>query len=412
MVERVRRRLERGETLQTSVTLTNATPAQRAAAHSLLGRRPRPGTTLTVSLTAVDDVLRRSGASPDGLTAAVITLTGPIVNRAAHTASLDAAWQRAFAPVAAVVNTRPNLTDWYERLHANGLVRRLAATPADAEPLLADLASVLESLPADGEHLGRFAARTARRAHALDDGEPLATLALSAARAIADLPESPSREAWAAVGVLRDEVSTTVLTLGLPGDPHTTTGQALAAWHPAGQPVVLTLRQLVRDPPRLTGQLISICENPIVISTAADRLGPTSTPLICTNGQPGAAVMLLLRSLLAAGADLRYHGDFDWGGLRIANLLFSRLPVRHWHFDAAAYRTAAAAHPGHPLTGTPATADWDPDLGPAMTETGTKVEEELVLDDLIADLRNDHNSRAQRQAIKSRPRDASGGTSG
>jgi uncharacterized protein (TIGR02679 family) len=387
LVNRVRRRMERGETLNTSVTLADSTADQRAAVHRLLGRRPRAGTTLTVPLAAVDEVLRRSGACPEGLGAAVVTLTGPVTDRADHLASLDAAWQRAFAPVAALLDTRPELLEWYERLHATGLVRRLAGTPAVAEPLLADLASVLHNLPAAGEPLGRFAARTVRSAHALDDGQPLTTLALGAARSLANLPDASNREIWAAVGVLRDELSSTALTLGLPGDSSTATGHALAAWHSAGQPVVLTLRQLVRDPPRLTGQLVSICENPVVVSAAADRLGPHCMPLICTNGQPGAAVMLLLRQLAATGAELRYHGDFDWGGLRIANVLFDHLPIHPWHFDAPSYRAAAAAHPGHDLTGTPVEARWDANLATAMTELHVKVEEEHLLDDLVKDLR-------------------------
>jgi uncharacterized protein (TIGR02679 family) len=380
--------MERGETLDTSVTLADSTPAQRAAVQRLLGRRPRPGTTLTVPLTTVDEVLRRSGASPEGLAAAIVMLTGPITDRANHLASREAAWQRAFAPIITLLDTRPELVDWYERLQATGLVRRLASTPTAAEPLLADLASVLHNLPAAGEPLGRFAARTVRSAHALDDGQPLTTLALSAARALANLPDAPRREAWAAVGVLLDELSSTALTLGLPGDPKTTTGRALTALHSTGQPVVLTLRQLVRDPPRLTSQLVSVCENPVVVSTAADLLGPACRPLICTNGQPGAAVMLLLRQLASAGATLRYHGDFDWGGLRIANVLFDRLPIHPWHFDTPSYRTAARRHPGHDLTGTPTEALWDPDLATAMTELRVKVEEEHLLDDLVDDLRS------------------------
>lgn len=386
LVERVRKRLERGETLDTSVTLAAATPAQRDAVHRLLGRRPRPGNALTVSLPAVDEVLRRSGASPDGLPAAIAALTGPIIDRTAHAASVDAAWRRAFAPLTAVIESRPELTEWHTRLHSTGLVRRLAGSPESAESLLADLARLVAELPSSGEPLGTFAARTAGDAHALDDGRPLATLALGAARALAGLPEAPSRETWAAVGVLRDDVSSTVLTFGFPGDPHTATGRALAAFKLAGQPVVLTLRQLVGAPPRLTTGPVAICENPVVITTAADRLGAACPPLVCTHGQPGAAVMHLLRALADAGADLRYHGDFDWGGLRIANFLFDRLPVRPWRFDAATYRTVAAAHPGTPLTGIPAVANWDADLAPEMTELATKVEEERVLDTLIHDL--------------------------
>jgi uncharacterized protein (TIGR02679 family) len=386
LVERARKRLERGETLDTSVTLAAATPAQRDAVHRLLGRRPRAGTALTVPLAAVDEVLRRSGASPDGLAAAITVLTGPITDRTARAAALDAAWQRAFTPFAKIVESRPELADWHVRLHTTGLVRRLAGTPEAADPLLADLARVVTELPSSGEPLGTFAARTAHDAHALDDGRPLTTLALGAARALAGLPEASSRETWAAVGVLRDDVSSTVLTLSFPGDPHTATGRALAAFRPAGQPVVLTLRQLVSDPPRLTAVPVSICENPVVVTTAADRLGATCPPLVCTHGQPGAAVMHLLRALAEAGAELRYHGDFDWGGLRIANVLFDRLPVRPWRFDAATYRTVAAAHPGTALTGTPTVATWDADLAPAMTELATKVEEERVLDTLVHDL--------------------------
>ncbi|WP_329069557.1 TIGR02679 family protein [Amycolatopsis sp. NBC_01480] len=387
LVDRVRRRLERGETLDASVTLAGATPAQRDAAHRLLGRRPRAGSTLTVSLPAVDDILRHSGASPDGLAAAVIALGGPITDLGARGAAEEAAWRKAFAPLAAVIEIQPALENWYERLHATGLVRRLAGTPEVAAPLLADLARVVTELPASGEPLGQLAARTTRDAHGLDSGRPLTTLALGAARVLADVPETASnREAWAAVGVLRDEVSSTVLTLGLPGDPDTATGRALAAFHSAGQPVVLTLRQLVRDAPRLTDRIVSICENPVVVTTAADRLGQACPPLVCTYGQPGAAVLLLLRALADAGAELRHHGDFDWGGIRIANVLFDRLPVRPWRFDAAAYRAAAAAHPGATLTGTPVAANWDRELTTTMIELGRKVEEELVLDQLVEDL--------------------------
>ena len=387
LVERVRRRLERGETLDTSVTLTGATPAQRDAAHRLLGRRPRAGSTLTVPLPAVDDILRHSGASPGGLAAAVIALGGPIIDLGARGAAEEAAWRNAFAPLAAVVETRPALGNWYERLHATGLVRRLAGTPAVAVSLIAHLARVIAELPASGEPLGQLAARTTRDAHGLDGGRPLTTLALGAARVLAEVPDTASnREAWAAVGVLRDEVSSTVLTLGFPGDPATATGRALAAFHSAGQPVVLTLRQLVRDAPRLTGHLVSICENPVVVTTAADRLGPACPPLVCTYGQPGAAVLLLLRALADTGAELRHHGDFDWGGIRIANVLFDRLPVRPWRFDAATYRTVAAAHPGATLTGAPVDANWDPELTTTMIERGRKVEEELVLDQLVEDL--------------------------
>jgi uncharacterized protein (TIGR02679 family) len=160
----------------------------------------------------------------------------------------------------------------------------------------------------------------------------------------------------------------------------------LGALGDAGEPAVLTLRQLTRDPPRLAlaGQVLSVCENPVVVAAAADRLGADAAPLVCTSGQPGAAVMALLIAAHRAGATLRHHGDFDWGGLRIGNVLFARLPVTPWRFDTAAYLRVATG--GRPLSGVPVAAAWDPDLAEALHRHGWAVEEERVLDDLLSDL--------------------------
>jgi uncharacterized protein (TIGR02679 family) len=389
LLERARRRLERGQSLDTTVTLAEPTAEQRAAVHRLLGRPPRPGTSLSVSLSAVDQVVRRSGACPDGLAAAVVALTGEVTDRAATAAALDQRWQEAFRSMELATSERGELRDWWLQAVRTGLVRRLAATPETAVPLLADLAKVVHHLPAGGEPVGRFAARVAGGAHALDDSRPLTTLVLGAARALSGIADGTGaewrREVWASVGLLRDEVSTTVLTLGLPGDSTSTTGRALAAWQEAGQPVVLTLRQLVRDAPRLPAQTIFVCENPAVVSAAADELGSTCAPLVCTSGQPGAAVMHLLRGLAASGATLRYHGDFDWGGLRIGNVVFGRLPLHPWRFRTADYR--AALRHGRELTGTPvASAQWDPQLASAMASERLAIEEEHVLDELLTDL--------------------------
>jgi hypothetical protein len=92
LVERVRLRLELGRPLDVSVTLAESTAGQRAAVHRLLGRRPQPGRALTVPLPAVDDVLRRSGACPEGLAAAVILLTGDVTERSVAAATAERAW--------------------------------------------------------------------------------------------------------------------------------------------------------------------------------------------------------------------------------------------------------------------------------------------------------------------------------
>lgn len=392
LVDRVRRRIAREQTLEGAVTLREASAGQRAAAERLLGRKTRPGSSLSVSLPDVADVLRRSGASPGGLGPAVVALTGPVAVRSEVAAAEERGWRAAFAPLEAVIAERPELAAWYERIRASGQVRRIAGSHTEAAPVLAKLAAVVRSLPAAGEQLGTFAARVACGAHALDDDRPLSTLVLGAARELAGLPDGSGaewrREVWAGVGLLRDELSTTVLTLGLPGDGRTATGRVLGGLAEAGQPAVLTLRQLVRDPPALalSGRTVSVCENPAVVSGAADHLGGDCAPLVCTGGQPGAAVLHLLRLAREVGAALRYHGDFDWGGIRIGNAVFRRIEADPWRFDTDSYVCAARYHPAGPLTGTPADAAWDPHLRATMADTELAVEEELVLPELLDDL--------------------------
>ncbi len=366
-------------------------PAQRDAVARLLGRRPRQGATLSVRLEDVDALLRQSAAHPDGLAAAVVALTGPVRDRSAEAAELGAAWASAFAPLDAVVTDRPELRGWADNVRATGAVRRAARDPETAGTLLSQLVAVLAALPAEPEPVGRFAERVLGSAHALDPDRPLTGLVFGAARAISGVEPGEGaawrREVWARVGLLRDELSSTALVLNLPAAADTPTGRVLTELRHAAEPVVLTLRQL-RQPPRLllAGSTVSVCENPVVVAEAADRLGTAGAPLVCLGGQPGVAAMTLLRAIVQSGANLRYHGDFDWGGLRIGNVLFGRLPVVPWRFDAAAYRSAAARGQGRPLAGEPAVCSWDPELAAEMQRVGHAVEEERVLDDLLADL--------------------------
>jgi uncharacterized protein (TIGR02679 family) len=389
----VRRRLERGEPIAGAVTLSGATPEQRDAVARLLGRRPRDGATVSVRLEDLDALLRRSGAHPDGLAAGVVALTGPVRDRAAAAAETEAAWAAAFCCLDPAVAAHPELQAWAAGLRSTGTIRRIARDPVTAGELLGRLATVLAALPVEPEPVGRFAERVLGTAHALDADRPLSGLVFGAARVLGRVDDGDGaawrREVWASVGLLRDELSSTVLVLNLSVATDTPTGRMLADLREAGEPAVLTLRQL-RRPPRWSGSAttVSICENPVVMAEAADRLGAAAGPLVCISGQPGVAAMTLLRGLAESGARLRYHGDFDWGGLRIGNVVFGRLPVEPWRLDATAYRSAAAHGAGRPLAGEPVACAWDAELAKEMRRTGHAVEEERVLDDLLADLRN------------------------
>ncbi|XRQ09071.1 TIGR02679 family protein [Actinomadura welshii] len=386
LVQRARTRLERGGSLTGKVTLPKATPAQRRAVELLLGRRAGTGTSLSVSLAEVDRVLRDSGASPHGLAAAVELLDGPVRDLARENAETAAAWAAAFAPLDEVLATRPDLAEWRTWLDTTGLVRRLTSGPAEAAEALRRLAAVVGRLPSPDIPLGQFAAETCGHAHALDDG-PLATLALSCARALTGLPfrsdggAESRRETWTAVGVHMDELSSTVLCLGLLGDAHTPTGRMLAAMQ--GEPVSLTLRQLRRHTSPIEADLVRICENPVVVAAAADALDRDCPPLVCVGGRPSTAVWRLLELLAEGGAEFAYHGDFDWGGIAIATAVHERIGWHPWRYDAPAYRKATS---NTPLTGRPVPTPWDPSLATAMRDRAVRVEEEQVLTDLLTDL--------------------------
>jgi uncharacterized protein (TIGR02679 family) len=396
LVRRARDRLETGRPLAGTVILPAATAEQRHAVERLTGRAARSGASLSVSLTEVDRILKDSGVAPGGLAEAVTRLTGPLRDRNRERADLAAAWSAAFASLDVAVDGRHELMQWRGWLDATGVVRRLAPEPDQAQVLLDQVALVLGRLPSRGVPIGRLAAECCSDAHALDDGRPVGTLVLSAVRALAGLPfaahgaADSRRAAWAGVGVHLDELSSLVLCLGLPGDGQTALGRMLSSCREAGQPTVLTLRQLRCHDQPAHATRVRICENPVVVAAAADELGARCQPLVCVGGQPSAAGWRLLQLLAAGGAEFAYHGDFDWGGVRIASAVRHRIKWRPWWYDRQAYEAAATvAHPLAPLTGLvgePAATPWDPELAVAMEHRNVRIEEELTLDTLLQDL--------------------------
>jgi uncharacterized protein (TIGR02679 family) len=402
LVDRVRRRLGDGRTLDGVVTLAQATAGQRRAVELLLGRAPGTGRSLSVRLPDLDAALRASEVCPEGLAAAVVALTGPVTDRRAAAEARRLAWESALRPLDECARMRPELAGWRTEVEATGLLKRLSGDNARAAATLsANAARVVAELPSRGIGLAVLAARTTGDAHALDEGRPLGALVLSAVRALTGLTAAQTttpgerRAAWAAVGVARDELSSRVLTLGLPadpgtGDPQHPTGRILTAARDGGEPAVLTLRQLTRDDPGfdVADSTVFICENPAVVAAAADELGPSCPPLVCVEGQLSAAARTLLARLADRGARFAYHGDFDWGGVRIATTVFRLVGISPWRFDEASYLAALDRGHGSPLTtGAPADTPWDPRLRDAIARRGLRVEEERLLDLLIADLR-------------------------
>ena len=379
------------------LALTGLDRDERHAIAGLLGR-PVPGDRVTLDLAALDRRLRAS-ASARGLVSTVDAIRGPLVDRpGARQAQRDArreVWQagRVALDAAGLANAAW-VEPWLEDVRRAGSLGRMVPARADAT-LVAAIACISRLPVLAGDPVaarGDLASRVAGDAHALDDGTVLASVVLRAAAVVAAVPfpSTPAgrRELWRAVGVLTDEVSTTVLTIGLrtPAGDTWLDERTDAGWetHLSGR----DLRRIELRAPH-DGRVF-VCENPRVLEAALDH-GSTSAGL-CTQGQPTVVVVSLARALVASGAALHYHGDFDWPGVTIANSMIGSHGCAPWRMAAADYESALARLAPMVgelpvLDGPPVLASWDIELTATMARARRVVHEELVIDDLLGDLR-------------------------
>ncbi|WP_275003084.1 TIGR02679 family protein [Promicromonospora iranensis] len=378
-----------------------------------------------VSLQVLDTALRASAAQA-GLVSVVADLTGTALVdrratreqqervRSALWADLDKALARAGLADA------PWIPGFVEGLRTSGLLTRAGEA---AGRIVSDAGAVLTELKKSGVlaerrpeteptseplepavvELGELASRTTGDAHGLDEGRPIARLVLRAAASALDVPipktSRGTRDLWAMLGVSPDNVSGTALTWGLrpPGD--SLWARSMRERADAGLVTHLTLQELdaaglipdrsnpERDlqPAVELGTRVWACENPQVIQAVArSRI---DAPFVCTAGNPSTAAWQLMSLLINASAEVRYHGDFDWPGIWIANRLYS-LGARPWRMGAVDYEHAVDSQQAAerlPLEGAPRPTPWDLALAPTMQRRQSAVHEEALLDLLLRD---------------------------
>ena len=402
-----RRSLERtGGVLTGRISVADPDDAERKAIIGITGVHQPAGTKrLTVSLAALDAAVSRGAGY--GLVPLLTELGGPLRNRPAAAASLAA----SRAELAALAEASPLSAscDWYRQwvseLRQDGTLTRLATQ--DDAGLLGQAVRVLEFLdgrpagggpaaggPAAGGPAGNgpialpaLAAQITGDTKALNHGTGLGTLVLRALALQAGVSRPASaaerRELWDRAGVLVDDLASRVLVLNLPAE-----GAGLGEWLTGaaryGTPFQVTLHQLATHPIKVSGPRIFVCENPAVLRRACAELGATCPPLVCTEGRPSTAFHRLVGVAVGAGAELWYHGDFDWPGVAIAADVIARYGGRAWRMGASDYRLAARA--GVRLGGDPVDTPWDPGLRETMRAGGHAVYEETVGDQLLADL--------------------------
>lgn len=384
------------------VRLNSLNAAEREALALFTGRPPGEARSMQIDIQGLDARLRDAGIAMS-LRDALEQIDGPIVQPALLRTATQASWHAV-----AATDRHPALAGYLRSAAALGVLKRLARNEVSAAGYLLEAAdAVLRRLPAGGLARAQLAAQILGDAHALDKGQPIATLVLAAwrhgenaeprtddpdqppddrASALPDgAPDERVRDVWARAGVLVNELSRPALFMNLP------VGAGNQPVCVAGEPAYLSLRQLMRSPPRwgVAGQTVFVCENPNLVAMAADELGADCAALVCTDGMPASAQRTLLTQLARAGACLRYHGDFDWPGVTIANHVISTWAARPWRFGARDYEAAAAVapHTRRTLDGTRITAHWDASLAPAMQQHGLAIAEEALAASLFEDLR-------------------------
>jgi uncharacterized protein (TIGR02679 family) len=376
------RRLSSGKPVAT-LTVPLDGPDEREALADLLGLARLPSGRHPVRVGVLDDLLRE--AVGRDTREVVAELVGPVGDnagdRAAARAERDELW--AWVRGHPVVEAQPALLDWVDAL-------RIVESVAVTRRLLSDALDVLWCLPAGGVPRAALAQWAARDPHALDDDTRLGGLVVRALATIhgVDPPTSaPARHAlWERAGVSSDQLSVSVLAAGLRPQDDSLAAVILHGCADQGHAASLTLAQL-RDVGRLETRegVVFAVENPSVLALALDRFGVNCPPFICTAGWPNGAATTLLTLLGEDDAEIRYHGDLDGEGIRIAaHLALGFDHVVPWRMSAADYR--AAVRSDGPGVGRVTAAPWDPELAPALVEHGVAVPEEQVADDLLAEI--------------------------
>jgi uncharacterized protein (TIGR02679 family) len=402
--QRLRQRFERatlGRTVE-SFRIGKLTVAEHAALARLLGRPARFSSSLQVDVRIIDEALRRAGIATS-LCDALEQLDGPIIHIATARGKLEAIWSEVVDGC-----RHPALAEFLQTPAGAGLLKRLSnRDPEVAAELRRRAETVLGCLPANGVARAQLAANVLGDAHGLDVGKATATIVLAVWRRIiapaweveearadsgdrGDIPyeirDERTRDVWARAGVLVNELARPAMSLNLPTFDDENRIQAL------GEPGYASLRSLVRSAPSwaVTDRNVFVCENPNLLAIAADALGPRCAPMVCTDGMPAAAQRTLLTQLAQAGARLRYHGDFDWPGLRIGNHVMRLCGAQPWRFGAVEYTALvqSPACPGYPLQGSAVIASWDEALMSAMQTHQVAVAEEGIAATLLQDLKD------------------------
>lgn len=396
LVDELVRRFESGHE-PVRITVPALGDAGRARLADLLGTDRLIATGSRLSVDRLATALGLGDAV--ALRAVVAAVRGPLGDRRAERAAAAAARAALWADLGARAQTLEVFADpaaahaWVDQVAAAGVP---GADVAAHRRKLDDALACLRQLPADPPvSLAGLAADVTGDAHGLDPGKRLTRLVLEALAIAfgvgAETGAESARARWEQAGVVPDPLSSTVLTLGLRPTGDDPLSQYLRVAADAGEPVVLTLRQLQgwSSAAAVDAPVAYLFENPSLVAEVAGTSPPV--PVLASSGRPSLAVVQLVRRLVAGGTVVRQHADFDPSGIAITTWLSDRAGTTPWGMGAADYGAAVGSGvPTTELIGVVGATSWDAALAPAMNATGRAVHEEALRADLLAPLRQDH----------------------
>ena len=391
----VRRRLDRdGDATVRSMAMP---PFESRCLPTLAAVLDRP-VTKRLDLEALEAGLLRLGVAAD-LDAALTSLGHPPDQAAVRRRETRARSRRAHQALTDAVAGWPEswAAQWADELRRAGLVSGLDADGVGAlldsirrlVELVRDISG--ESGAAAAGHAclrTEIAAQLFGSAHALDAGTRLGAAAERALRYAVDASQRglEGKALWEAAGISTDSVSAPALTWGLRPLGLSPLARMLGAAADGRLPMHVSLRTLGEHRLEVArGTAVLVVENPSVIEAAMASQAPFG--LVCTNGNPSAAVAELVSQLASSGAALGYHGDFDAAGIAICRRMTER-GCRPWRMGASDYvraleRAEAAGvqllRDGKSCVPTP----WDPRLESEFGRRRLIVHEESVIDDFL-----------------------------
>ncbi|WP_199730445.1 DUF2399 domain-containing protein [Amycolatopsis panacis] len=315
----------------------------------------------------IRQVLDVLGIPADDLIPLVELAVGrPVVNLAAQRREALAQRRDLWADVEAKLPTLP------------ALVARMRAAGTDNEEsvltLVDGLAEIVSRLPFDPPtSLAKLSHDHAGDPHYFDLDRLAGARLVSAVAERSGTPEPTRpdliRAMLTKVGILADRLSATVLLhqVQVTGD-----GPVDRRLRDATTPVPVTLLDLTVHPPALAPQVLTVVENPSVLE-AAMRCG-SPIALACTSGHLGSVDHALLQLAVDHGVDLRYAGDLDGPGLRIAGQVAAIYGATLIAMSPDVVRRAGPA-PSAVAFGDP--PEWiDPELRDAIASSGRVVYQE------------------------------------